>query len=225
MKDFPRHWRRLTTIDAHAGGEPFRVVTGGVPELVGATILERRRWAREHLDGLRRVLMWEPRGHADMYGCFLTAPVTPGADLGVVFLHNEGYSTMCGHGVIALAKVALEMGLLPAVEPETRVGLDTPAGLVTAWARLDNGRVGRVRFLNVPSFVVELDAEVEVPGLGRLRYDLAYGGAFYACVAAADAGVACAPGDFRELIARGTTGRSELVVDPEDPLGEGFLLR
>jgi len=227
MKDFPRHWRRVTTVDAHTGGEPFRVVTGGVPELVGATILERRRWAREHLDGLRRALMWEPRGHADMYGCFLTPPVTPGADLGVLFLHNEGYSTMCGHGVIALVTVALEVGLLAAAEPETRVTLDTPAGLVTAWARVAGGRVERVRFRNVPSFVAELGAEVTVPDLGPLRYDLAYGGAFYAYVAAADAGVACVPGDFRRLIARGTAIKRAVmaarpIAHPEEP-DLGFL--
>ena len=127
----------ITTIDAHAAGEPLRIITGGLPELPGATILERRRYLREHLDHVRRALMWEPRGHADMYGCVVTPPVSPEADVGVVFLHNAGYSTMCGHGVIALVTALVETGTLPARGPETPVGLDTPAGLVRATAHLD----------------------------------------------------------------------------------------
>src|SRR3990170_9090469 len=122
----PSDWLRLPTVDAHTAGEPFRVVTGGFPRLEGDTILAQRRYARERHDDLRRALMWEPRGHADMYGCLVTPPVTPGADLGVLFLHNEGYSTMCGHGIIGLATVALEIGLLPATEPETIVRIDSP---------------------------------------------------------------------------------------------------
>src|SRR5581483_1942204 len=133
-----RDWAagRLTiaTLDAHAAGEPLRIITGGLPHLPGATILERRRYMREHLDHVRRALMWEPRGHYDMYGCVLTPPVTAEADLGVLFLHNEGYSTMCGHGVIALVTALLETGALPAAGPRTPVNLDTPAGLVRAIA-------------------------------------------------------------------------------------------
>ena len=194
---------RITTVDAHTAGEPFRVITAGFPELQGDTILARRRYAREHLDHLRTALMWEPRGHADMYGCLLTPPVTPGADLGVLFVHNEGYSTMCGHGIIGLATVALEIGLLPMTPPETTIRIDTPAGLVTAHATIDDGHVRSVRFHNVPSFVLALDAHVDVPGLGRVRYDLAFGGAFYAFVQAADAGLACTPAHFRALIETG----------------------
>ncbi|MGD9406338.1 MAG: proline racemase family protein, partial [Anaerolineae bacterium] len=113
----PENWHRITSIDAHTAGEPFRVITSGFPELQGDTILARRRYAREHLDHLRTALMWEPRGHADMYGCIVTPPVTPEADIGILFMHNEGYSTMCGHGIIGITKVALETGLLPMVEP------------------------------------------------------------------------------------------------------------
>ena len=109
----PRQWMQITTIDLHTGGEPFRVITGGFPEAAGDTILARRRYVKEHLDHLRTALMFEPRGHADMYGCILTPPVTPGADIGILFMHNEGYSTMCGHGIIAITKVVLETGLLP----------------------------------------------------------------------------------------------------------------
>lgn len=126
----PAGWQKITTIDAHTGGEPFRVITGGLPPVLGNTILERRRYAREHLDALRTALMWEPRGHADMYGCILTPPMTPGADLGILFLHNEGYSSMCGHGIIAITKVALETGMLPMHEPLTTVKIDAPAGCI-----------------------------------------------------------------------------------------------
>ena len=199
----PPHWLRITTVDAHTAGEPFRVVTGGFPELRGDTMLARRRDARERFDHLRTALMWEPRGHADMYGCLVTPPVSEGADLGVLFLHNEGYSTMCGHGIIGLATVALEIGLLPAAPPETTVGIDTPAGLVTARASVEGGRVGRVRFENVPSFGLALDETVEVPGAGRVRYDLAFGGAFYAFVRAEDLGLTLAPAGFRAIIEAG----------------------
>ena len=210
----PAEWLRITTIDAHTAGEPFRVITSGYPDLPGGTMLERRRYAREHLDHLRSALMWEPRGHADMYGCIVTPPVTPEADIGVLFLHNEGYSTMCGHGIIGITKVAVETGLWPIadLEPEPRgrhatvtVRIDTPAGLVTARAHMAGDLVQRVAFQNVPSFVVALDETVEVPGLGEIRYDVAFGGAFYAFVQARDAGLTCAPEDFRPLIQVGVT--------------------
>ena len=199
----PKDWTRITAIDLHTGGEPFRVITGGFPELNGANILERRRTVREHHDRLRTALMWEPRGHADMYGCLVTPPVTPGADVGVLFMHNEGYSTMCGHGIIALTKVVVETGLVPTRGPETTVRIDSPAGLITAVAVVSRGTVERVRFRNVPAFVLALDETVDVPGLGRVRYDLAFGGAFYAFVDAAAAGVRCTPEGFRLLIERG----------------------
>ena len=120
----------ITTLDMHAAGEPLRIITGGMPELQGATILERRRYMQEHFDYIRRALMWEPRGHYDMYGCVVTPPVTPGADLGVLFLHNEGYSAMCGHGTIALVTALLETGTIPVRGQYTPFNLDTPAGLV-----------------------------------------------------------------------------------------------
>src|SRR6266705_6048787 len=117
----------ITTLDLHAAGEPLRIITGGLPELPGATILERRRYMQQHFDHIRRALMWEPRGHRDMYGCVVTPPVTPEADLGVLFMHNEGYSTMCGHGVIALVNTLLKTGTLAAQGQLTPVNLDTPA--------------------------------------------------------------------------------------------------
>lgn len=169
--------------------------------------------------------MWEPRGHADMYGCIVTPPTSPESDFGILFMHNEGFSTMCGHGVIAMATVAVETGMLPAAEPETLVRMDTPAGRITAWAKTSAGRVDSVRFQNVPSFVVDLDLEVEVPGIGGVRYDLAFGGAFYAFVQAAELGLGCGPDDFRELIETGVAIKraiteSRRIVHPrEEDLG------
>jgi proline racemase len=207
----PDDWMRVTTIDAHAEGEPLRIITGGLPPIPGATILERRRYLRENLDHLRTALMWEPRGHADMYGAILTEPVTEEADAGVLFMHNEGYSTMCGHGIIGLVTVALETGMLTATGPLTTVKLDTPAGLVTAHAKVQDGRVRSVAFENVPSFVYALDQRVEVPGIGMLRYDVAFGGAFYAYCQAVDLGVGLEPPDFRRLIEVGTAIKRAVV--------------
>lgn len=177
----------ISTIDAHTGGEPLRVVTGGFPELPGATILERRRYMQEHYDHLRKALMWEPRGHFDMYGAIVTPPVSPEADLGVLFMHNEGYSTMCGHGIIALVTVLLETGAIPPQGPKTPVTLDTPAGLVRATAYYDaaTGRVTKVSFLNVASFLYARDVSItgrRFSQFNKIKVDIAFGGAFYAVV-------------------------------------------
>jgi proline racemase len=199
----PYSWMKITTIDAHTAGEPLRIITGGLPEVQGTTILDRRRFAKQHLDHLRTALMWEPRGHADMYGCIITSPVSSDADFGVIFLHNEGYSSMCGHGIIAVTKVAIETGLVPMQEPTTTVRIDAPAGLITAKAKVRDGHVESVAFQNVPSFVLALDEVIDIPGLGRIKYDLAYGGAFYAYVQAEQVGLRCTASEFRSLIEKG----------------------
>jgi len=216
----PEGWRHITTIDAHAAGEPLRVILTGYPDLEGATILDRRRFAQEHHDALRTALMWEPRGHADMYGCLVLPPVTEDADFGVLFLHNEGYSTMCGHGIIAVTTVVLETGMLPATEPETVVRIDTPAGLVTARARVEGGRVTSVAFVNVPSFVLHRDRFVQVPGIGAVRCDVAFGGAFYAFVEAVDFGVTLGLESFRQLIEWG--GAIKRAVMESGPIDHPF---
>lgn len=213
----PANWRKITTIDAHTGGEPFRVIVEGFPELQGETILERRRFAKDKFDNLRKALMFEPRGHADMYGCILTLPVSPEADVGALFTHNEGYSTMCGHGIIALTKVLLDAEFFPKISPETILKIDTPAGLVTAQAKILNDSVESVYFHNVPSFVVALDEIVEVPGLGKVRYDLAFGGAFYAYVYAKDIGLTCLPKDFRGLIEKWMQIKNAVMNSREIP--------
>ncbi len=165
---------RISTTDYHTGGEPFRIVTGGVDEPRGATILERRRDALERLDPVRRLLVYEPRGHADMYGCFVVPPNDPGADLGVVFFHNAGYSTACGHGTIALVTWALDEGIVERHEGENHVVVDVPSGRLETWAQVEGGRVRSVRFRNVPAFVWAEGLE-----LGDHKVDIAFGGAFY----------------------------------------------
>jgi proline racemase len=165
----------VTVTDYHTGGEPFRIVTGGVPPLQGATVLERRRYAAERLDHIRRLLVFEPRGHADMYGCHVAPPNDDGADLGVVFFHNAGYSTACGHGTIALVTWAIDEGIVEGREGENRVVVDVPSGRVETVAEVRGGRVVSVRFRNVPAFVVARG----VPAAGRV-VDVAFGGAFYA---------------------------------------------
>src|SRR5215475_8913053 len=150
----PSDWLRITTIDAHTAGEPLRIITEGFPDLPGNTILEKRQYARDHYDHLRRTLIWEPRGHADMYGCILTPPVTADGDVGVLFMHNEGFSTMCGHGIIGLVKVGVETGRFRVSGPHTVIKIDTPAGRVTATAHLKGDRVDHVSFQNVPSFIL-----------------------------------------------------------------------
>lgn len=213
----PPSWTVVTTLEAHTAGEPLRVVVRGAPDVPGATLTEKRRWAMEHLEPLRRALMWEPRGHADMYGALLTEPVTPDGDAGVLFMHNEGWSTMCGHGVIALATVLLEAGRVdpPGEGEEAVIRLDTPAGRVTARARCDGRRVERVSFRNVPSFVLARDRVVEVPGLGSVRYDVAFGGAFYAFVESGALGLALEPRTVRRLIEAGMAVKRAVAEDLE----------
>ena len=179
----------ITTVEMHTAGEPVRIVTSGYPPLRGATILEKRRYARDHLDHLRRMLMAEPRGHADMYGALLVEPDLPGAHLAVLFLHNEGYSTMCGHAVIALGRFAVERGLVEAREPETEVRIQCPCGLVTTTVEVADGRAGRVRFASVPAFAFARDAVVVSGPFGPVTLDIGYGGAFYGVLPASALGL------------------------------------
>ncbi len=213
----PDHWLKITTIDAHTAGEPFRVITGGLPELPGDTILARRRYLKDNLDHLRTALMWEPRGHADMYGCVITPPVSAEADFGILFLHNEGYSTMCGHGIIGIVKVALETGLVPQTAPETTIRIDSPAGLVTAHARIAEEKIQSIYFENVPSFVLALDEVIDVPGVGQVQYDIAFGGAFYAYVQAASIGLTCTPQEFPALVQKGMAIKRAIMETRDIP--------
>lgn len=178
----PKDWLQIKTIDMHTGGEPLRVIVGGFPELKGNSVLDYRRYCKDNYDHLRTALMFEPRGHADMYGCVLLPPNDEDGDFGIIFLHNEGYSTMCGHAIIAISTLAIEMNWIEVKEGENILKIDAPCGRITSFTNVKNGKVTGVKFHCVPSFVVGLDRTVEVPGLGKVTYDLAYGGAFYAYV-------------------------------------------
>ena len=196
----PSKWTTIKTIDAHAAGEPLRIITAGLSPIPGDSMIEKRRDAQKHLDDLRTAVMWEPRGHADMYGCIVTEPVSPDSHLGALFLHNAGFSTMCGHGIIALTTIVLETGMVKIKDKKPVLKIDTPAGQVTAFAKKEKRRVKEVSFLNVPSFVYALDKTVEVEGLGKVKVDVAFGGAFYAFCRAEDLGVRLVSEDFRHLI-------------------------
>ena len=178
----PANWQRLETIDLHTCGEPLRVVIGGIDVPATGSVLESRRWVRQQRDDVRHVLMFEPRGHADMYGCVLVEPDDESADFGIVFMHNEGYSTMCGHAIIAISTAVFELNWKPQVEGDNELLIDAPCGRIKSVTTIEDGRVKEVRFQCVPSFAVGLDRIVNVPGLGEVTYDLAYGGAFYAYV-------------------------------------------
>ncbi|MGE0863188.1 MAG: proline racemase family protein [Vicinamibacterales bacterium] len=187
---------RIRTIDSHTGGEPLRLVVEGMPSPEGRTMLEKRTWAMKRLDHLRKSIMLEPRGHIDMYGALLTEPVTRNGHAGILFMHNEGWSTMCGHGIIAVSTIAIERGLIWSQQegrpPAVQLRYDTPAGRVEATARVtytgDTVHVESVAFRNVASFVFEPSLLVTVDGR-KIPADVAFGGAFYAIVDAEAAGV------------------------------------
>ena len=176
-------------VDSHTEGMPTRVVVGGVGVLPGATMEERRQYVMTEADHLRRWLMFEPHGHGAMSGAILQPPTRPDCDWGVVYIEVSGCLPMCGHGTIGVATVLVETGMVPVVEPETVIRLDTPAGVVIARVRVEGTRATSVTLENVPSFVTELDSTVDVPGFGLVRYDMAYGGNFYAIVELDDIGV------------------------------------
>jgi trans-L-3-hydroxyproline dehydratase len=212
----------ITTVEMHTAGEPVRIVTGGYPPVLGATILDKRRYARERLDHLRRMLMAEPRGHADMYGVLLVEPDLGEADLAVLFLHNEGYSTMCGHAVIALGRYAVEHGLVPAQEPETTVRIQCPCGLVVAQVDVAGGRAGRVRFASVPAFAYARDAVAVTARYGPVTMDIGYGGAFYGVLPASALGLDLERSPVAKLVDAAMTVKAAAaeqvsLAHPDDP--------
>ncbi|HJR45833.1 MAG TPA: proline racemase family protein [Actinomycetota bacterium] len=210
----------VAATDYHTAGEPFRIVTSPLP-LKGRGILDKRSYAMEYLDEIRRLVINEPRGHADMYGCFVTEPEDEGGDLGVVFFHNEGYSTACGHGTIALVTWALESGVLPRKEPETQVVVDVPSGRLETVARVEGDDVRWVRFRNVPSFVHSTGLQIETSA-GNVTADVSFGGAFYASVDAATIGLSVEPKNLTRLIEVGREVKAAVmrdhdVVHPDEP--------
>ncbi|WP_455359551.1 proline racemase family protein [Streptomyces sp. SYSU K21746] len=218
-----RSVRTISAVDSHTEGMPTRVVTGGVGPIPGDTMAERRRYAVEHLDPLRRFLVDEPRGHAAMSGAILQPPTRPDADWGVLYVEVSGFLPMCGHGTIGVATVLVETGMVMVTEPETVVRLDTPAGLIEARVTVIDGVAERVTLRNVDSFVTELDATVEVPGLGAVTYDMAYGGNFYAMVDLDRLGLPFDRAHKDEILAAGLSimkavNEQRRPVHPVDPL-------
>ena len=190
----------LSVTDMHTGGEPVRIVTSGYPPIEGGTILEKRAWVRKHLDHLRKLLIFEPRGHYDMYGVIPVEPSLPGADLAVLFMHNEGYSTMCGHAVIAMGRYAVDQGLVSAIEPITTVNIECPCGMVVASVEVKNGKAGAVSFQSVPAFLHAANQSAELPDGRTIRFDIAYGGAFYALADCRQWGLAFGVSPVRDFV-------------------------
>jgi proline racemase len=219
----------VRTTDYHTAGEPFRIVTAGAPDIPGSTVRQRREYARgsEEVDRVRRLLCHEPRGHADMYGCFLVPPDDDGADLGVLFWHKDGYSTACGHGTIALGVWAVETGRVPAADDgDTDVVVDVPSGRVTARVTRSGGRTQRVTFRNVPSYVVARRVPVRT-SRGEVLADVSYAGAIYASVAAGSLGLSVTPECYAELTAIGREVKwalndTDVAQHSEDPRLSGI---
>lgn len=173
---------QIKTIDSHTIGEPTRIVYDGFPELVGDTMMEKKKYLMEHYDFLRSALMLEPRGHRDMFGALLTEPVHDEADVGVIFMDSGGCLNMCGHGSIGTAYTLVEMGMVEVKEPYTEVVLDAPSGIIRTRVHVVNGRAVEVSILNVPSFLYEEGLEISIPGKGRIPFDISFGGSFFALV-------------------------------------------
>lgn len=217
-----RFERLISAVDSHTGGNPERVIVGGVPRIPGATMMEKAKYVRRNLDHLRTLLVHEPRGHDNMYASFVIPPVRDEADFGILFLEPGGYATMCGHGTIGICTVLVETGMIEAEEPETEVVLDTPAGLVRTTVSVRDGKVQGVTLKNVPSFLYKADVEVYVPRLGQVKVDIAYGGNFYAILAADQLGMEVVPETAREIISAGTeiwraVNEQVEIHHPEEP--------
>jgi proline racemase len=214
-------------VDSHTEGMPTRVITGGVGTIPGATMAERRTYFQEHRDAVRTLLMYEPRGHAAMSGAILQPSTRPDADYGVLYIEVSGLLPMCGHGTIGVATVLVETGMVEVTEPVTTVRLDTPAGLVSVDVQVKDGAATAVTFTNVPAFSVALDRTVDVPGYGTLRYDLAYGGNFYAMVQLSDLGLPFDRARKDDILAAGlalmdAVNSTDRPVHPEDPAIHGL---
>ncbi|PIK33400.1 hypothetical protein BSL78_29782 [Apostichopus japonicus] len=211
----------------HTGGEPVRIVVSGYPLLEGDTILEKRNYAKDAKDHFRKMLMFEPRGHHDMYGVLLVKPDNQRADIGVLFIHNEGYSTMCGHAVISLGRFAVDYNYVKLTEPETQVNIQCPCGLVKTTVECKDGKTGAVRFESVVAFVSHTGLQVEVPGYGLVTVDIVYGGAFYAIITDTELGVNVVDSTIEDIANAGQAVTSALqgstVIEHPDSEDLSFL--
>lgn len=217
------HFARLiATIDTHTEGEPTRTIIGGIPYIPGKTMSEKMLYMKENMDHLRTVLMYEPRGHGVMSGAVLTQPCHPEADVGVIYIEVGGYLPMCGHDTVGCSTAMVEAGIVPVSEPETVIKLDTPAGLVASKVTVKDHVAKAVAFRNVESFVWYMDVQVEVPGYGKVKMDIAYGGNPYALVEASQLGLVITPEKAGEIIKAGNAvkkavNRQLRVQHPDKP--------
>jgi proline racemase len=214
--------RVIHTVESHTEGMPTRVVVGGVGVIPGNTMFERRAYFMEHMDDLRTLLMYEPRGHSAMSGAILQPSTRSDADWGVLYIEVSGCLPMCGHGTIGVATVLVETGMVDVVEPVTTIRLDTPAGLVSVDVSVANGKAINVTLTNVPSFTYALDQVVDVEGYGKIQYDIAFGGNFYAIVPVERVGLTITPENGAKLLAAGLAisnaiNEQNRPVHPENP--------
>lgn len=191
--------RSIHAVDSHTMGEPTRVVVGGVPQIPGKTMPEKKKYLEDHLDYLRTAIMLEPRGHNDMFGSIMTAACSPEADFGIIFMDGGGYLNMCGHGSIGAATIAVETGIVPMKEPVTEVNMEAPAGLIRAKVEVKNGKVQSVSIVNVPAFLYKADQQIDLPGYGKITFDISFGGSFFAIVPAKQLNIKLLPENADKL--------------------------
>ena len=191
--------RSIHAVDSHTMGEPTRVVVGGVPQIPGKTMPEKKKYLEDHLDYLRTAIMLEPRGHNDMFGSIVTTACNPEADFGIIFMDGGGYLNMCGHGSIGAATVAVETGIVPMKEPVTEVNMEAPAGLIRAKVQVKNEKVQEVSIVNVPAFLYKADQQIDLPGYGKITFDISFGGSFFAIVPAKQLNIKLIPENADKL--------------------------
>ena len=208
--------KSIHAVDSHTAGEATRVVVGGVPKIPGKSMPEKKQWLEDNLDYLRTAIMLEPRGHKDMFGSILTQPTVDEADYGIIFMDGGGYLNMCGHGTIGAMTVAVETGMVPVTEPVTKVVQEAPAGLIHGQVFVEDGKAKKVRFTNVPAFLYKRDQEVELPGYGKIRFDISFGGSFFAIVKAEQVGLEIVPENAAKLQDLGIQLRD--IINKEIPV-------
>lgn len=213
--------KSIHTVDSHTAGESTRVVVGGVPKIPGKSMPEKKEWLESNMDYLRTALMLEPRGHNDMFGAILTSPTTEEADFGIIFMDGGGYLNMCGHGTIGAMTVAVETGIVPVTEPVTKIVQEAPAGIIHGEVLVEGDKAKTVSFQNVPSFLYKRDQEVELPEYGKIRFDISFGGSFFAIVKAEQVGLSIVPENAEKLKVLGIALRE--IINREIPVMHPIL--
>lgn len=208
--------KSIHAVDSHTAGESTRVVVGGIPKIPGKSMPEKKEWLEKNLDYLRTAIMLEPRGHNDMFGSIMTQPTVDEADYGIIFMDGGGYLNMCGHGTIGAMTVAVETGMVEVTEPITKIVQEAPAGIILGHVQVENGKAKKVSFQNVPAFLYKKDQEIELPGHGKIKFDISFGGSFFAIVKADQVGLEIKPENAAELQELGIQLRD--IINKEIPV-------